>query len=215
MASIVDEVPEVPASQNLFEDEVPASQALLPASQNLIVDDHPASPDSPKDDQEDSGEETSTTRYLVRFKTDENAVTAASSTPEINDDDSDTDDDGDQSVASLHEKPVDRRAMRRVMMKEFFVRAFLAKRYCLPTYISYEALMRLVTVEVFGNREAVWQVNVALKPKLLDYLVNFYREQPEWFYSLLIKDEKLAIIRAKQQRLDNIVKAFLNIGQTN
>jgi hypothetical protein len=135
------------------------------------------------------------------------------SSPEINDD-SDTADEDDQSVASLHEKPVDRRAMRRVMMKEFFVRAFLAKHYSLPAYINYESLMRLVTVEVYGNRdrEAVWQVNVALKPKLLDQLVQFYREQPEWFYSLLIKDEKTIIIRSKQQRLDTIVKAFLNIG---
>jgi len=116
----------------------------VPATQNFLHDDE-------KDDVDVEGAPSK--RLVVTLR---DAVTKWSpSSPSP--DGSDT--DGDTSVASLHEKPVDRRAMRRVMMKEFFVRAFLAKHYDLPSlYSTYEALMRLVTVEVYRTHEAVWQV---------------------------------------------------------
>jgi len=189
-------------------DDVPATQNLLHDDEKDDVDVEGEGPTSQSLLKEDDSESdvTPSKRYVVAFRNDA-ATKESPSSPSP--DGSDTD---DHSVASLHEKPVDRRAMRRVMMKEFFVRAFLAKHYDLPSlYSTYEALMRLVTVEVYGTHEAVWQVNVVNKKKLIDSLVQFYREEPDWFYSLLIREDNIVIIRAKQQRLDTIVKAFLNV----
>jgi len=186
-------------------DDVPATQNLLHEDEKDDVDVEGEGPISQSLLKVDDSDVTPSKRLVVTLR---DAVTKWSpSSPSP--DGSDTD---DHSVASLHEKPVDRRAMRRVMMKEFFVRAFLAKHYHLPSlYSTYEALMRLVTVEVYGTHEAVWQVNVVNKKKLIDSLVQFYREEPDWFYSLLIREDNIVIIRAKQQRLDTIVKAFLNV----
>lgn len=196
MASIDD----VPATQNLLHDDEKDDvdvEGEGPTSQSILKEDDPESDVTPSK------------RFVVSFRNDVFKTDAATKESSPSPDGSDTD---DHSVASLHEKPVDRRAMRRVMMKEFFVRAFLAKHYNLPTlYSTYEALMRLVTVEVYGSHEAVWQVNVVNKRKLIDFLVQFYREEPDWFYSLLIREDNIVIIRAKQQRLDTIVKAFLNV----
>jgi len=196
-------------------DDVPATQNLLHEDEKDDVDvegEGPASQSLPKEDDPES-DVTPSKRFIVSFRNDafKNDVATKEASPSSPLSDG-SDSDGDTSVGSLHEKPVDRRAMRRVMMKEFFVRAFLAKHYDLPSlYSTYEALMRLVTVEVYGTHEAVWQVNVVNKKKLIDSLVQFYREEPDWFYSLLIREDNIVIIRAKQQRLDTIVKAFLNV----
>lgn len=201
MASIDDDVP---ATQNLLHDDEKDDvdvEGEGPTSQSLSKEDDPESDVTPSK------------RFIVSFKNDafknDAATKEASPSSPLSDG---SDSDGDTSVGSLHEKPVDRRAMRRVMMKEFFVRAFLAKHFSLPPVFStYEALMRLVTVEVYGTHEAVWQVNVKNKSVLIDFLVQFYREEPDWFYSLLIREDNIIIIRAKQQRLDTIVKAFLKV----
>jgi len=82
----------------------------------------------------------------------------------------DVDDD-----ALLHEAPSSRDAQRRIIIKEFVVRAFLYEEYDQPKY-SYRTLMPLVSVQIIDS--SLFYVTVSSNDKvLLDHYIKWYRDR--------------------------------------
>jgi len=112
------------------------------------------------------------------------------STQQPNDDNSDEEDD----EVLLHEPAVDIMAMRRIMLKEFFVRAFLLRDE--PTY-TYANFMPLVTVEVSANKEAQFEVSTVNDSTLVDKLLIWFREPAKEgrrpFSTCLIENDRVML----------------------
>lgn len=92
--------------------------------------------------------------------------------------------------ALLHEPPSTVEAKRRIVMKEFVVRAFLLEDYNLP--YTYRSLMPLVSVQVSETRDV--KVTVSSEDdNLLGHFIKWHRERmvpdvypPRPFFSVLI-----------------------------
>ena len=102
--------------------------------------------------------------------------------------------------------------MRRMMMKKFFIRSFLAKKYPIPEDLkSYKSFESLVSVDIYGTEEIVWQVTTNGEKALTDALIEFYRDQQRcWFCTLSIKGNEKVFLKTKGDHIDNLMQAFLN-----
>lgn len=122
----------------------------------------------------------------------------------------DSDDDSDDD-ACLHEPAVDKLSMRRIMLKEYFVRAFLAREE--PTYrYTYSGLMRLVTVELSATSDDV-QFEVCTKddPILVDKLMIWYREPSENNkrpFSIFIIEEDRVLLEGTKENIAFCISDF-------
>jgi len=121
----------------------------------------------------------------------------------------------DSSDDDLFEKPENKLLMRQQMMKEFFVRAFLAKKYPIPSNIyNYESFMPLVSVQVSAEHEARWEISTS-EQSVVDHLVEFYRTRRNteeggkrhWFSSCVLKKE-LVVFEATKEDVQFILRDF-------
>ena len=136
-------------------------------------------------------------------------------------DDDDTDDsvegeqsEEEQSLVSLVKEKGNMRfvGMRKLMMKKFFIRSFLAKKYQIPIeFNSYKSFESLVSVEIYGTHEITWQVMTNGVKALTDALIEFYRDKQRcWFCSLSIKGTQKVLFKTRGDHIDHLMQSFLD-----
>lgn len=114
--------------------------------------------------------------------------------------------------ALLHEPPTSVEAQRRIVIKEFVVRAFLLQRYDIN--YDYRRLMPLVSVHVAENKD----VKVSVQSDdgdLLGHFIKWHREYlvpdsdpPRPFFSVLVIHSNSLDFEGTAADLTNIYKVF-------
>lgn len=119
----------------------------------------------------------------------------------------DTDDE-----ALLHEYPGSREAKKRIVLKEFFVRAFLL---AFPQY-NYRSLMPLVSVELSDDLREAKVIVQSSNDELLGHLIKWHREHhvpdihpPKLFFSILSIFEDRLEFEASSEDVLHIYNVFL------
>lgn len=133
----------------------------------------------------------------------------------VNDDNSDNDDNSNND--SEDEQEFDKKSMREMMLKEFFVRAFIAKGYPITSNIyNYETINSLVSTEISPNCEAQWKVSTS-EQSLVEHLVEFYRTtrdsgegRKRWFSTCVLKKGEV-LFEASKDDVVFIVKDFWGV----
>jgi len=151
---------------------------------------------------------------------------------DVNDDNVDVNDNNDVNVNTDHndntspqsygedsedDREFDKKSMREMMLKEFFVRAFIAKGYPIASNIyNYEAINLLVSAEISSSCEAQWRISTS-EQSLVEYLVEFYRTTRDsaegkrrWFSTCVLKRGEV-LMEASKEDVVFIVKDFWGI----
>lgn len=99
--------------------------------------------------------------------------------------------DSDDEV-HLHEVPSSHEAKKRIVLKEFFVRAFLLEDYNRPLY-NYRQLMPLIAVQLSEDCRDVSIIVESSDTTLIDNCIKWFRERmvpesdpPRGFFSNLV-----------------------------
>lgn len=113
----------------------------------------------------------------------------------------------------LHEIPDSREAKKRIVLKEFFVRAFLI---AFPDFMSYRSFMPLVSVELSDDSREAKIIVESTDDELLSYLIEWHREHhvpgiepPKLFFSVLSIFQDRLEFEASAADILNIYNAFM------
>ncbi len=129
----------------------------------------------------------------------------------------DVNNDDNSNNDSEDEQEFDKKSMREMMLKEFFVRAFIAKGYPITSNIyNYETINSLVSTEISPNCEAQWKVSTS-EQSLVEHLVEFYRTtrdsgegRKRWFSTCVLKKGEV-LFEASKDDVVFIVKDFWGV----